>query len=186
MGGRGLPGTKVTYQGIFRFRPLYKFLRQYLAEKGWVAAQGPPDINYEEKYIEKGDDSVVHVIYWKAKRPIESLPQGMAYMDMELRTVGVRNEEVMINNKKTRVENGEINFTITIRYEYDEKSLAKGPITKMLLRKYTEKFVDTEVDDVEKELVIDTIDFGNEIKYYFRMEGGSTEPGDTIDQRPEG
>ncbi len=102
--------TRVKYLGMFNSKELYRNTREWLADKGYVK---PENIKYLEKYYSEKRSSdpregTTIWIWWRTKKGEEKSSYYEMHMDIDFHFRFVKDIEVMVEGKKMKVQQGEI------------------------------------------------------------------------------
>lgn len=179
---RTIPQMKVKYKDIFHLKNLYIMVHEYLLEEGFfdeaqVAGQAGHD-NIEKLYMEKFCQKGIHIggkelwIYWRTLKRPEGKYQGYYRykLDIDMHIVALRDEEVIHQGKKLKIQWGEIEFFLRGTIEADYRNQWDNHwFLKHFHKIYYDRILSYEFEKREKELWRDIIKFSNKIKRYLDM-----------------
>jgi hypothetical protein len=155
--------SKISYDGVFSFKDLYKFCHDWLSEETGLSLS-------EDKYTEKikGDSKDISVD-WKGTKEMTD------YFKMEIKVSfivsGLMNIEAMKGNVKVKVNKGSIEISVkgTLVRDYNDKFEGSG--FKKFLREVYEKYIIHDRVEQYKEKVASACDeFLSQTKAYLDLE----------------
>ncbi|GIU68197.1 MAG: hypothetical protein KatS3mg001_047 [Candidatus Pacearchaeota archaeon] len=155
--------SKISYNGIFSFKDLYKFCHDWLVEETGVSLS-------EDKYSEKikGDSKDI-TVEWKGTKEMTD------YFKMEIKVSfkvsDLKNVEVMQGNVKISTNKGSVEISVkgTLVRDYEDKFEGSG--FKKFLRETYEKYIIHDRVLQYKEKVASSCDeFLSQTKAYLDLE----------------
>lgn len=119
----------LNYKGIHNFDALYKLMWEWFKNRGYVAtADGSENIEeYYSEVILSGGAKKNLWFYWRTKKTINEMFEYYINLDCQLLVHGP--EEIVLDNKKIKMHNGEITIKLTANLVVDpENSWAQNTI----------------------------------------------------------
>ncbi|MEE9525465.1 MAG: hypothetical protein V3V78_02555 [Candidatus Woesearchaeota archaeon] len=116
---------RVKYKDIFSLKQFYVAMREWLNEYGWSSVDSSGKIegteNWETNYIERISPDGSKEMYWWWR--VQKLPVHNSYykyhLDLNFHPIGVADTEVMRDNKKFKVNKGEVEVWVFAYIEFD-------------------------------------------------------------------
>jgi len=166
----------------FSWLILYRWIHEYLKEKGWKDIQTGDD-NYEIFYsdLENADGSKNQTIWFRASK--DPLGGGNGYLrlffKLDMVTLLVKTKEVMHKGQKVKLNDGEFKFKCSLWFaeEQDagkgsESEWNKNSILRFFKFKFWNRIHPTKIAACKGELM----KYSNELYNYIQMYAGAMPP----------
>lgn len=165
---------KVVFQDPFHMKNLYKFIFFWLTDKGFLdGADGSSEETLERFYSEQVRSDVrEYHIWWKTvKQPPNKYFKYK--LDINFLGLGMKNTEVIKNDKKYKMQVGEItiNLISSLVTEANDKnkSWENNFILKTFRPWFTERWYRTKIEQHEDELYEQTYELQRAIKDFLEL-----------------
>ena len=172
--GNDIPKQSVVYHGNFSCGYLYYLLREWLIEKEWCPRSEPKvgETFYEQRETAAGDEIWVR---WEFKKDSTKTPPGdpnfFYELDLIMHIMFLKDVEVMIEGKREKIQNGEIEIKIEARQVFDKEGWESGWMK--VLRPYIwKRYYLEKKDDVEGAMIDETQQLQKVIRQYFELVKG--------------
>ncbi|MBS3097643.1 hypothetical protein J4209_02500 [Candidatus Woesearchaeota archaeon] len=177
-----LPEIKVKYKDVFHLKNLYVMMHEYLVEENFLDEDQNQTYNghrfIETLYLENFCQKGLHAggkemwIYWRAiKRPEGKLSGYYRYLlDIDFHGVYIRDQEVIHQGKKMKVQFGELEIFFRPKIEADYRNeWEKHWLLKHFMKLYDTRVLSQEFEKREKELWRDVYKLQGKIKRFLNM-----------------
>ena len=183
-----MPQMKVKYKDVFHLKNLYIMLHEYFIEEKWYGPEqygqtnpggatthGDIESLYLEKFCQKGLHSGGKEmwVYWRLIKLPESEKYSGYYryiLNMDFHVVYLRDEEVMHQGKKMKINWGEIEFFFFGKIEADYRGTWRNHwLLKHIFDWYNEKLISQEFEKREKELWRDVYRATGQLKKFLNL-----------------
>jgi hypothetical protein len=165
------PAVEIKFKDLFDFKELYMIMFAWLKEQGWKDRTTGEDVEYmEEFYLEKTSAAGAkdHIIYWDVDKFASDYFKYS--MNIKITTTYLNLTELMQNDKKITVNNGEVGIKIVAKLhpDYQGKWInhwALGPFHDYMSTTVLKKESDLHKVKIYKQLY----GFQAEIKRYLKL-----------------
>jgi len=154
--------TKIKYSGLFDFKELYNLLYDFLTDAGFFVIEE----SYSEKITAEGKEIEIK---WGCIKKVTDYFRFRIKIDWRLfRLLDV---EIVKEGKKIKMNKGnlEIKFTSILDRDYENK-FEISPFHKFLRAVYEKYIIKNRIEQMEGNLVEETLNFVNNTKAYLELE----------------
>jgi hypothetical protein len=146
----------ITYKGVFHFKNLYKFLKEWLDAYNFKSDSG--GATWEAFYWERRSATghTDYNIWWRLKKHPDEQPSSWIEYKLNIDFIGIAIEktDTMLNGKKTGAYKGELNINITPVILIDKQKLwddstILGKFTKSFLKRTYKKEIKYHKDQLD-------------------------------------
>ncbi len=156
-----LDGEKITFEGIFDLKELYKHLYEWLTWRKYDIAEK----KYKEKIRPTGKDMEIK---WEANKDIDEYSSFL--IEMRAVLVGINDVEVQKDSAKVKMQKGEITIYISAHVITDKMEIWQARPSFSFLQKFYEKYLyKGSIDRMKAELWKVGWDFHNEAKAFLNL-----------------
>ncbi len=155
----------------------YELLHEWLMENEFfcLGPDGKTD-EYLESYYWEDRSSVREIwFWWRTKKKTES-KQIWYEMDLNVHIIAMSKQEVVIDGKKLKLDNGEVITEFKSRLGVDLSGLQKNFFSRVFYRLFTRRWMKPRVEHHKKELKKKTLDLIETAKKYFDLYRFDKEP----------
>ena len=165
----------LNYKHVFSMEFLYKRLHEWLVEEGYTgeSGMGKKDIYMENLYLERMQTATAKQI-WIWWRPFKEWSRLIKFrLDVDFHGLFIEPHEVVVNNKKVKINKGEIEVFITARMivdqkkEWDDHFFLKH---KFLQDFYLNRIYKKKMEQAEAQIVKDSARILGAVKQYLQLE----------------
>ena len=168
---------RVKFKDIFDMKALYTDLRFWLKEHQWSSVNMNEEIegkdHWETMYLERGlpTGAIERWVFWR----LQKLPVTNSYykwhLDVDFHNVNLSKTEVMRDNKKLKVNKGEVEIKVWAHLEYDVGGKwSKHPILKFFSKMFPNRVFKKELfEDHKRELYREAYNFQSHIKRWMKI-----------------
>ena len=178
-----VPEFRIKYKDVFHLKNLYVMIHEYLAEEGFAdkdqgsgnqEAHRYAETLYMEKFVQKG----IHQggkemwVWWRTMKSPEGKYSGYYryLLDMDFHAVYMKDEEIIHQGKKMKIQSGEIEFFIRAKIEADyQGKWEKHWLLKHFHKLYYGRLIRYEFEKREKELWREAYRFQAKIKQFLNL-----------------
>jgi len=156
-----LSDEKITFEGIFDLKETYKHAYQWLQLRKFDVAEK----KYKEKVKDSGKDLEIE---WTATKDYDE------YTKIELKikweTIALDDVEVVVNNKKKKMNKGELTVTVTANLVKDwQDKWETSPFLQFMKGFYEKYLYNKTIDYLKKEVWKTGWGFVNETKAFLNL-----------------
>ncbi len=167
-----IPGIVVKYKDAFHLANLYKLLRDWFNEHKYFDEFGG-ERYWEKFYLEKLDQAGREIWWWWRATKV---PHGSSYcrfkFNLDSHCLFVRDQEIMNEGKKYKVNWGEIELTFTAVIELDYKGeWQKSGILRHFDNLFRKRIYHKDVEMHKKELAEEIYELQGLVKNYLELKG---------------
>lgn len=157
-----LDTEKITYEGVFDLKELYKHLYEWLAWRKYDISEK----KYKEKVKSTGKDME---IMWEANKDIDEYSQFK--IEMKAVLIAVNDVEVQKESgAKVKMQKGEISIAVSAHLITDRLEVWQGKPAFSFLQRFYEKYLyKGSIDRMKGELWKVGWDFYNEAKAFLNL-----------------
>jgi len=156
-----LEGEKITYDGVFDLRELYKHLYEWLTWRKFDVAEK----KYKEKVKATGKDISIK---WEATKDLDEYSSFTIEMNANL--IGLNDVEVQKESAKVKMQKGEISIDVSASLITDKMEIWQSKPAFSFLQKFYEKYLyKGSIDKMKAELWKTGWDFYNEVKAFLNL-----------------
>jgi len=178
-----VPEFRIKYKDVFHLKNLYVMIHEYLAEEGFAdkdQGTGNQEVHryaetlYLEKFIQKG----IHQggkemwVWWRTMKSPEGKYSGYYryLLDMDFHVVYMKDEEIIHQGKKMKIQSGEIEIFIRAKIEADYLGKWENHwMLKHFHKLYYGRLIRYEFEKREKELWREAYRFQAKIKQFLNL-----------------
>ncbi|MBW2998662.1 hypothetical protein KY321_03940 [Candidatus Woesearchaeota archaeon] len=164
-------GLQVVFQDPFHMKNLYKFIKLWLEDKAFITKGGPwTEKNMEVFYSEQDRGGVKEYhIWWKTgMQPSNSYFKY--HLDVNYLGLGIKNTEVIKDEKKYKLQIGEITVKINSFLEIEATTdWSKHWFLKYFQKKFQQKWYRTKIEQHEDELYELTYKLQKAVKEFLEL-----------------
>ncbi len=178
-----IPEFRIKYKDVFHLKNLYVMIHEYLTEEGYLDKDQSQNNQeghrytetlYMEKFVQKGINlgGKEMWVWWRTVKAPETKYSGYYryLLDFDFHVVYMKDEEIVHQGKKMKIQNGEIEFFIRPKIELDYKGeWANHWLLKHFHRLYYERLIKYEFEKREKELWREAYRFQAKIKQFLNL-----------------
>jgi hypothetical protein len=172
--------VSVVFQDPFNLKNLYKLVKYWLEDNGYVEAgttEKTLEILYSEQ-VRTGDVREYH-IWWRADRQPEN--QYFKFkIDVDFLGLGIKNVEVVRNDKKYKMQSGEITINIRgilVTEANDKKGRWEDNVILRNVRNwYKDKWYRSKIEEYEDDLYEEVYKLQAAVKDYLELHQFTTPP----------
>jgi len=162
----------ITYKDVFSLKYVYFLLHEWLVEQGYCSEK---DEQFPEMYyLQKENPAVGKEIWWRwrlGKQPAGAVKFWRFMLDIDVHVLGLNDAEIMVKDKKIKVNKGEIEFQVASYVVYDVgKEWEKSSWLKPFKKVYVERVAKSKVSELKKELNTDVYRLQDALKTYLKLE----------------
>jgi len=161
-------GLNLTYSGVFDFKYFYYILHEWIVENGFA----DDDKSFRENLLSQRDDSAGREIFirWRFDKKTDYYSYNKVELDIHIHCLALGTTEIMVNNKKTKMDKGEIEVKILGRVfmhpDIQKHWFYKSAIGKKII---TKKYLIEQRDTVWAGFYSDIYALQEAIKEYFEL-----------------
>ncbi len=162
----------LVYKDVFSSKYIYFILHEWLVGEGYCGA----DEKFPEAYyLQKENPAFGKEIWWRwrlSKFPLSIKSQFWQFMlDIDVHILGMTDAEIMVKDKKLKVNKGEIEFQVASYLVYDaSKSWEKNSWLKPFKKLYVTRFSKDKRSELKRQLYTDTYRLQDLLKNYLKLE----------------
>lgn len=164
-------GFSIKFKDVFDFEHLYVLMHEWLIEKGYATRS---DADFPEKYYmsRTGPGGKEVWIRWRPKRnPVPGNSFWRFDFDIDLHVLGLKDVELVVQNKKVKANKGEVELQISANLVYDAADeWKKSALLKPFRSFYFKRFLSKKKDLLEKEFYNEAYEFRDAVNNYFKLE----------------
>ena len=172
-----LPEFKVKYKDVFHLKNLYVMMHEYLQEEQFLDLDGDHayiETLYLEKFCQKGLHSGGKEmwVYWRTYKKPETKYSGYFRYNLEIdfHMVYMRDQEVMHQGKKMKIQWGEIEIFFRPKIEVDYTGKWREHwLLKNFHKLYYQRVLNHEFDKREKELWREAYKLQGKVKNFLNL-----------------
>lgn len=174
-GMRPIIRQEIVFQDPFHLKLFYRFMFFWLWDNGWVQVEGSPtekelEVYYSEE-VRTGDVKEIH-FWWRPYKQPEN-PYFRYHLWIDVLLLGIRDTEIMHNDKKLKVNIGEISIRINSFLETEAsknlKNFGKKGLTKQFKDYWNDYWYGKKIEWHEDLLSAEVVKFQNAMKEFFAM-----------------
>jgi len=156
-----LDSEKITYDGVFDLKELYKHLYEWLTWRKYDVSEK----KYKEKIKPTGKDMEIE---WQANKDIDEYSSFQ--VEMKALLIGVADVEVQKENIKVKMQKGEINVKVSAHLITDRMETWTAKPQLAFLQKFYERYLyKSTMDRMKGEVWKVGWDFYNEVKAFLNL-----------------
>ena len=160
---------RIKYKDLFDFKDFYSSLHFWFLENGWRDKEDK-DEHWETFYSERISGGAREIwIRWRLTKPADGADLTY-YFDVDFHVLGLVKQELIIDGKKIKVDNGEVdmNFSGYIEQNFKEK-FEKHGLLKHVLELFTKRVYEATLEQRKKEFYQEAYALQNWIKRWFKL-----------------
>ena len=161
----------IVYKDVFSWEWLYKTVHTWLNDEGWKWENGDKwkEVNFVQRNLPSGKEVW---IWWRTEKDRGKYIK--TFLDVEYHILGMKDIELMHENNKMKVQNGEVEVFIKAYIQLDPK----GEIEKLPWMKsefvqnwFNKRWYKKEIKQEEVKLYGDAYRLQHAVKQYFDLKG---------------
>ena len=167
---------RVKNKGTFDLKGLYEYLHLWVIEEGYASLSDPefPEVFHSQH--EFGQGLKEHIIWWR----LEKIPNKSAYykyeLDVNWRTVAIKDLEIIYQGKKLKLANGELQIYVYARIVTDYNGTwSKHWLLKYFNTLYWKVIMKSNLEKHKLELYREAYRLQETIKDYWKLMPGTEE-----------
>jgi hypothetical protein len=160
--------ARVKYKEVFDLKGLYTDMHDYVVENGWASSSDKDfkEIFYHHKWLQGGMEEIR--FWWRLDKEINSYYKYE--LDVNVRCIGIKRTEAVIDGKKFKTFTGEIEITVNPRVLADHKQeWRKHWLLKNFHRLFYKRIFFQEIDQKRRELNYEVSRFLEFLKTHFKL-----------------
>ena len=161
-------GINVTFSGVFDFKYFYYLLHEWLIEHEWAKS----DSDFREDLYSQRDDVSGKELFlkWRMEKKTGNYVADKIEMDIHIHCLALGDTEILVNNKKQKLDKGEIEVKIDGRV-FKNKELTSSWVYKSeLIKKFMDnKYYSSQHDKVWGDFYAEIYNLQEAIKEYFGL-----------------
>lgn len=161
----------IKFKEVFILEDLYVLMYEWLIERGFATRV---DADFPERYyLDRTGPAGKEVwIRWRPKRyPIPGNKFWRFDLDIDMHVLGLKDVELVVQNKKLKANKGEIEVQVAANLIYDASGeWKKSALLKPFRNFYFKRFLSKKKDMLEKEFYNEAYEFRDAINSYLRLE----------------
>lgn len=132
----------------FKMTPIYEMMHEWLMDEGYKP-EGPSDTFYEKYYWQSTNQRGKDIWFWWRSFAGEDKTMSKYFeyhIDLEVQILGLNDTEVIINDKKEKMNLGEVNFSMRGYLLFDPKGeLQKHPFVAFFYETFAKRWLRDQV-----------------------------------------
>lgn len=166
----------VNYKDVFSMKYVYSLIREWLIEEGYATRD---DEKFPEVYYLQKEHPVVGKDLWirwrLTKNPLPHKTESSMFwkfmLDIDMHILGMTDVEVLVKDKKLKVNKGEIEFQVLANLVWDaSRSWEKSTWLKPFKNIYFKRFMREQREELKDKLYEDAYRLQGAIKTYLKLE----------------
>lgn len=172
--GKQIPKFTIVYHGNFSAGYMYYILREWLIEKKWCPRSEEKfgETFYEQRETSRGDE--IFIRWYFEKDATVDLPGDRNFIyqiDIVFHIMFLKDIEVMIEGKREKIQNGEVEIKVDARQVFQKEGWDEGWL-KVLKPYIWKRYYLKKKKDVETHMIKETKELQNVIRQYFELSEG--------------
>lgn len=164
----------VNFKDVFSLKYIYMVLHEWLIEEGYATRD---DETFPEVYyLQKENPAFGKEIWWRWRMTKNPYAPGKSkfwkfMMDIDVHVLGLGDAEVMVKDKKIKVNKGEIEFQVAAYILTDaSKEWEDNAWLKPFKKIYLGRIAKSKKEELKRQLYNETYRLQDVIKTYFKLE----------------
>lgn len=161
----------VNFKEVFSMKYIYFILHEWLVEEGWAPKKD--DKFPEVYYLQKENPAIGKEIWirWRLEKAVAGTTFWKFKMDIDIHVLGLTDAEVMIKDKKVKLNKGEIEFQVATGLIHDAaQEWKKNEWLKPFKELYYKRLIRQKHDELKRQVFNDTYKLQGFIKTYLKLE----------------